>query len=733
MSIHTKTLSLLSLALLGLLLSILACTHFTLQHDDLQTERIHALNDARRMHAFLLSELHLLDQLALEWTSRPDLYAMLRDEHATHSVPANLHDSAIGELDLNLFVIRDAAGHMVFERGIDPLNRQAGPAAADLIAVLAQYRSLDMKTTVLQFKAVTGIVLAPRGPMMVAMRSVAGDATGAPSRGSLLIGRYIDQEELRRCSTVINLKQELYLFSTTDGPDDVKEIRKQLSRSFADTTIYPLNSQTLAGYAAFNDLNGKPSLLLRFTSVRDIYQDGLQSRRYLLLLITLLGACFGLTIMLLVERLVLRPLSELQVNVSRIGEEGGLTPNLPLPNRARVHNESDNLTNAVHRMLAELETAHQQTLTALRDEEARVTTTLNSISTGVLILDPESCTIIEANQFAGRLIGSPPARIVGMACSQFIETINQADILTADGSEQTLHRADGSILPVLLHVTPIKLNEQSRLVLSLVDISTLKHVERKLVEREHHLSALVQAHQHLLFASPTEDDAACFTEVLGLLGRASYACRTSLYTFDSGVEDEQAMRRLAAWHAPRVSAEPSPFTLFPRWREALSRGEQIAGDTVTFPTDELEALAKRGVVSFCLLPFQHGEHLTGFVSFEQCGAENGWDAATYDLLRVAAGALALLWEQRQAQRALWQSENRYRLLFNSGNDMIFVNFLLSVADSHQIGAYIEVNDVACRQLGYTREELCQLPRSEIEESPGDREPENLALSLSNRH
>jgi len=725
MSIHAKTLYLLSIALLGLLLSILACTHLTLLRDNLQLERVHTLKDARRTHSFVLDEVQNLDELARYWTGRHDLRALLRNGNAAG---AGLPDSTIVGFDLDLFLIRDAAGQVVFNRGIDPLSRKVVATSAAMMTALARYRSLDVETPARRPKAVAGIVLAPWGPMLVAMRSIAGDDPRAPSRGSLLIGRCFGAEETGRCSILTNLEQALYSFAAADAPDDVRRTQKRLSRTFADTTVCPLDAQTIAGYAAFNDLNGDPAFLLRFASVRDIYQDGLRSRRYLLLVITLLGACFGLSIMLLVERLVLRPLSALQTGVSRIGQGSDPASSLPVRDPARSYNKFDNLTDAVHRMLAELETAHQQTLTALRDGEARLTTILNSINTGVLILDMETCAIIEANQFACRLIGSSPTGLVGMAYTDFIQADKPADILSAGSSEQILKRADGSMLPVLLEIAPITLNGKRRLVTSLVDISTLKQVERKLIEREHHLSALVRAHQHLLFASPSEDDATCFTEVLGLLGRASYACRTSLYTFDNGSGSEPVMRRLAAWHAPGVSAEPSPFTLFPRWRDALSRGEQIAGDTVTFPADEVASLAIRGVVSFCLLPLLHGERLTGFVSFEQCGAENAWDEATYDLLRVAAGALALLWEQRQAQRALWQSENRYRLLFNSGNDMIFVNYLVQAEGRHRIGAYIEVNDVACRELDYSRDELCRLPLSEIEESPNDEETALPALS-----
>lgn len=54
-----------------------------------------------------------------------------------------------------------------------------------------------------------------------------------------------------------------------------------------------------------------------------------------------------------------------------------------------------------------------------------------------------------------------------------------------------------------------------------------------------------------------------------------------------------------------------------------------------------------------------------------------------------------------------QSEEKYEFLFNNGNDAIFFH------DSDN--KFVEVNDVACRRLGYTREELLQMSVSDIDD------------------
>jgi len=74
-------------------------------------------------------------------------------------------------------------------------------------------------------------------------------------------------------------------------------------------------------------------------------------------------------------------------------------------------------------------------------------------------------------------------------------------------------------------------------------------------------------------------------------------------------------------------------------------------------------------------------------------------------------------ERRTAEVRLRESEQRYRVLFNSIDDAAYLH---GVKKDGMPGKFIEVNDVACRRLGYSRDELAKLTPANIND------PESLA-------
>lgn len=65
---------------------------------------------------------------------------------------------------------------------------------------------------------------------------------------------------------------------------------------------------------------------------------------------------------------------------------------------------------------------------------------------------------------------------------------------------------------------------------------------------------------------------------------------------------------------------------------------------------------------------------------------------------------------KSSEHELRESEHKYKLIFNNANDAVFVTQL---SEDKTYGDFIEVNDIACRHLGYSREEFLMLSPSAI--------------------
>jgi PAS domain S-box-containing protein len=126
----------------------------------------------------------------------------------------------------------------------------------------------------------------------------------------------------------------------------------------------------------------------------------------------------------------------------------------------------------------------------LRESEGRLKTILNSVVTGVLIIDPVTHRIIDANPSAVDMLGFPREGIIGQVCHNLICPAKEGACPVTDldqeldKAEVRLRTASGENLTVLKTVTRVILEGREHLLESLVDITASKQMEEALRESE---------------------------------------------------------------------------------------------------------------------------------------------------------------------------------------------------------------------------------------------------------
>ena len=105
------------------------------------------------------------------------------------------------------------------------------------------------------------------------------------------------------------------------------------------------------------------------------------------------------------------------------------------------------------------------------------------IQTGILIVDPETHMIMDANPIAESMIGLPRKKLVGHVCHDFVcpAHCGQCPITdlhkTIENTERLLINAKGEKVPILKTVAKASMNGKDYLVESFVDIRDRKRAE----------------------------------------------------------------------------------------------------------------------------------------------------------------------------------------------------------------------------------------------------------------
>jgi len=122
----------------------------------------------------------------------------------------------------------------------------------------------------------------------------------------------------------------------------------------------------------------------------------------------------------------------------------------------------------------------------LLESEKHLRTILDSIHSGVVLIDEETHAIENVNRMAMKLIGQPKEKIVGQRCHKYIcpAEENQCPITDLgqriDHAERTLIRFDGKSIPIIKTVRKLTLSGHSYLLESFIDITERKNMEEQL-------------------------------------------------------------------------------------------------------------------------------------------------------------------------------------------------------------------------------------------------------------
>jgi two-component sensor histidine kinase/sensor domain CHASE-containing protein len=319
MSIRLRTLLLIAGTTVGLLVLLYTISAFLFMASFARLERREALRGLEQARNALAGELDELAVFNHDWASWDDTYAFVQDRNSSY-LQANLVDQTFTGARLNLMMFLDRAGATVYAKAFDWRRNAPLPVPGELLRNPPKIRPEAPPAE--EGQGLSGILLLPRHPMLISAQPVLTSLSRGPRRGTLIMGRYLDGEELAALAEQTRLELRLVRLDREALEELPGDSRAALA--LHGELVRPLDEQRIAAYALLPDLFGEAALVLRAVIPRVIHQQGVTVIRYLVLSLLATGLVFCLVVMVLLESALLRRLSRLSREVSGIGQRRDL-------------------------------------------------------------------------------------------------------------------------------------------------------------------------------------------------------------------------------------------------------------------------------------------------------------------------------------------------------------------------------------------------------------------------
>jgi sensor domain CHASE-containing protein/nitrogen-specific signal transduction histidine kinase len=367
MSLRKKTLIIIAVTSIALLLLLYASTRIILLGSYTTLEDSTMRADLERATTALAGEIDALARTTADYAHWDDTYAFAQDLNLDYS-DANLLDSVFISFRVNVMLVVNTSGEIIFQKGFDYEAQEAMVVSPSLPQALAEYPALAHPENTTD--DLSGIILLPEGAMLVASTPILTTDLQGPIIASSIWGRYLTDSEIAQLADTVKLSLDMHPLNRP-LPADFEAVEPSLSSQMTAFS-QPLDEETIAAYTVLSDINGNPGIVLRATQPRLIYEQGKSATAYFLLAVAFTGLIFALTTLLLLSGFVLNPLRRLSDEVGNIGTSGDLS--------VRVHVSGDDELSKLGGKMNQMLAALQQSQTAFQQTNAELQATLEERS-----------------------------------------------------------------------------------------------------------------------------------------------------------------------------------------------------------------------------------------------------------------------------------------------------------------------------------------------------------------
>ncbi len=299
-------------------------------------EQADARTAMRRVQYALELRLDRLATAARDWGDWSDTYRFVQDKNPNYSAES-APDAALKQLEVDCFAVLDLKGNLLLVKELPLADGKR--AHLNLLSGKSLPQDFPWLSSLHFGQSLKGFVRSDRGTFMLAGAPVLDGKGGGPVRGMILMGRLLSSEEVRTVGAQAQTELEIL-------PPPGQGAAYGLTATKSATRVYH----------PIMDIYGRPIMTVRVDVPREITRRGHSAVTYAATYLS--GALAVLLILLIVvlNRVVLRPLDLVTRHAVAIGKDTDLTMQL---NLARA-DEMGILAHELDRMVMRLAESRRQ-------------------------------------------------------------------------------------------------------------------------------------------------------------------------------------------------------------------------------------------------------------------------------------------------------------------------------------------------------------------------------------
>ncbi|WP_158303640.1 PAS domain S-box protein [Methanosphaerula palustris] len=350
---------------------------------------------------------------------------------------------------------------------------------------------------------------------------------------------------------------------------------------------------------------------------------------------------------------------------------------------------------------------------ALKESEQKFREIFNNVNDGIELYEFRSDDLpgnyLEVNDVTCRMLQYSREELLHHSPLDFITDSHKSSLsdirkelvtLGLSQFETEYRRRDGTIVPVEINAHIVVLHEKNMLLSVVRDIT-----ERKKIEEEERLTR--ERFEMLLKVSEMQD--ASETDLSEYVMEVACRMTGSTFAFIGIMTSDESVMDLISWSRStmldcKVAVSPIHFPVQRAgiWADAIRTHKPKIVNHYSAPHPGKKGLPVGHVriTRFLSLPIL----VNGKVVLVVAVANKLSDYDEADVTRLTL-MMQGVWgnlQKRRSDEALKMSEEKFRDIFNNTSDAMHLHL---IGDAGSPGRFTDINDVACRMIGYTREEM----------------------------